>query len=354
MNKKRLLYVICDSSNSGAPRQVALLARGLAQSYDVHLICPHGWLVDQLNDEVTVHAYNQTLSRRRLRNWIAAQYQALRPDIIHCHGVRAGILGRAGGWGSARMIYTEHLWTKDFHVTSRLRQFVQLRMLARFNRKSDHIVAVSQAVQQFLLQHQMASPSKTTVIYGAIEPIPKHTPEQKPIIGTIGHLTWVKGIGTLLAAVAMIVPKHPALICRIAGDGPDLDALKQLGQRLGISAHIEWLGLVNDPASFFQSLQIYVQPSLSESFGMAPLEAMSAAVPVIVSNAGALPEIVDTEQTGLIYQAGDADALAKQLQRLLSDSQFRATIAHAGRDAALQYSPQRLATTHDALYQKVL
>jgi len=355
MNNRIVLLVIADSSNTGAPRQVRYLAHGLISHYQVHLLCPGGWLADQAaHDGVHVHMFNNERGRRAIVSDIEQVYATIQPDVIHCHGVRAGILARLARHAKAQMVYTEHLWTNDFHLQSTLREYVQIRTLRFLSGRTDATIAVSQAVRDFLIAKRVAPKDKVTVIPGGIVPIRSMQPISVPVIGTIGYLTWVKGVDTLLRALPLVAKQVPDLQCKIAGDGPDRLALQELALMMGVEDRVQWLGEVADADAFYTSLQLYVQSSKSESFGMAPLEAMSAGVPVVVSDAGALPEIVIDGENGLTFPAGDAKVLAERLIRLLSDPTARGTIAAAGRARAQEFSVEKMITAHRQLYESLV
>lgn len=347
-----LLYVIADASRTGAPRQVSYLVAQMSDQYRVHLACPEGWLAeDARKHDATVHTFDNYGSVLAVRNQLRDIYAKVHPDIIHCHGVRGGVAGRLANWGKAAMVYTEHRWTADFHLPSALREKVQLAVLKYVGRKTDHTVAVSHAVEQFLLSRGIAQKSKCSVIYGAVESLGQVEPVKEPFIGTLGRLTWVKGVDTLLQALPAVTEGFPDCRCRIAGDGPDKAALQARAQALGVDDHIDWLGEVHDPQAFFGTLQVYVHPAITESFGLAPLEAMSAGLPTIASRGGALPEIIDENVDGLLFPVGDEKACARDLIRLLSDASLRGRIAEAGKKRARHFDVAKLAAHHHKLYQ---
>lgn len=356
MSKPLILYFIADSGLAGAPRQVNYLLHGMRTTYAVSVVCPKGWLADQAKKlEVSVHAYDPNLSRKGILDFVRAVIQKEVPELLHCHGIRAGIIGPyAARHLPTRVVYTEHLLTADFHLPSAIRQFVQLGALRRALKHVDHTVAVSEAVARFMGSKHLGNPAHRSVIYGAIEPIPGAKPVEDPVIGTIGSLTWVKGIDILLGAVKILKTNMPNLRCRIAGDGAMMQSLQALARRLHVTNNVEWLGQIDDPASFYQSLQVYVAPSRSESFGMAVLEAMSAGVPVVATPVGALPEFITDHQTGLLCAENSPSDFATKILRLLSDKALRGTIAQAGMEKARHFDTKTMAASYDTVYRGLL
>lgn len=150
-------------------------------------------------------------------------------------------------------------------------------------------------------------------------------------IGCAARLVEGKGVEDVLHALA-----HPSLgraRLRVAGDGPRLPALKQLAQSLGVDARTNFLGTVLDMPAFWRSADVAVVPSNGavESFGMAAVEAMACAKAVVVTNSGALPDIVVDQETGRVVSAGDVVALAFALGEYAQDPARRAQHGSNGR-----------------------
>lgn len=140
----------------------------------------------------------------------------------------------------------------------------------------------------------------------------------------VGHLEPRKNLGVLLRALARIEPSSRPelrLVGRDAGAGPRLRAL---AERLGVAAHVRWLGVLDDDAMTAQlrSARAIVVPSRYEGFGMAALEGLAHGRPVLVAAAGALPEVVG--EVGQVLPPDDADAWAAAI----------AASADAGEDPA--------------------
>jgi glycosyltransferase involved in cell wall biosynthesis len=143
------------------------------------------------------------------------------------------------------------------------------------------------------------------------------------MIGCAARLVEGKGVEDVIAALV-----HPSLgraRLRIAGDGPLLEALKALAAAHAVDTRVEFLGPVLDMPAFWRSIDVGVVPSngLVESFGMVAIEAMACGKPVVVSDSGALPDIVSDGRTGRVVPAGDVSGLAKALAGYAYDSTTR-------------------------------
>jgi glycosyltransferase involved in cell wall biosynthesis len=165
-----------------------------------------------------------------------------------------------------------------------------------------------------------------------------------------------KGIRFLLEAAAQLKPQFPDLKVVLAGDGFERPELVQLADQLGIAADVTFLGWVpnSDLPPYYRAAAVSVIPSLEEGFGIPAAEAMGCEVPVVASDAGGLPEVVEDGVTGLVVPRGDADALARAIQTLLTDPERRRVMGQAGRARALRlFDWDRSAEQFEQLYREV-
>lgn len=150
---------------------------------------------------------------------------------------------------------------------------------------------------------------------------PRHG-EGPPLIYA-GRLLREKRIDLLLRAVALLADRHPGVLLTIFGDGPYRDTLVRLADELGIADRVDFRGHVETSAEVWESLgraRVAVQPSEREGFGLFPLEAMAAGLPVVYceSPESAVPELVRHGVEG-ICAAPDPQSLTVALERLLTD-----------------------------------
>jgi glycosyltransferase involved in cell wall biosynthesis len=170
-------------------------------------------------------------------------------------------------------------------------------------------------------------------------------------IVAVGSLLRRKGFDTLIRAVAIAMSDglQPELV--IAGTGPQLEALENLALELGIRNHVYFAGHVDrgDLPALYRSAVVACHPARQDSFPLAPIEAMACGVPVIVSEAGALPEMVG--KGGLTHPTQDPQALAGQLVRILTNTSLRTELATAARGRAVtRYSLDAMCQGYINLY----
>jgi glycosyltransferase involved in cell wall biosynthesis len=161
-------------------------------------------------------------------------------------------------------------------------------------------------------------------------------------LGTVKSLAPKYGVDLLLRAFAGLLNNPQVLAlpqpCRlmIVGDGPQRAELEALAAELGIAAQTTFVGAVahRDVPAWLNRLDIYAAPSRldSESFGVAVIEASACAVPVVVSDAGGLPEVVRDGETGLVVPRDDVPALQAALTKLVLDAALRDRLGARGRE----------------------
>jgi glycosyltransferase involved in cell wall biosynthesis len=128
----------------------------------------------------------------------------------------------------------------------------------------------------------------------------------------VGRLVAEKGIDVVLAAVPAVLEVMPDVKFVIVGTGPALEQSRQMASHQDWAEHVLFTGFVSDEVRnrLYQVADVAMFPSLYEPFGIVALEGMAAKVPVVTSNSGGLAEVVDREETGIVVDAGSADALA--------------------------------------------
>ncbi len=161
------------------------------------------------------------------------------------------------------------------------------------------------------------------------------------VIGTVKTMSPTYGISDLIKAFSILVSDMQSvcpgcasrLRLRLVGEGSQVSELKQLVCRLGLSGRVDFVGYVDhaDVPAQLHKLDIYVALSLSESFGVAVIEASASGIPVIVSDAGGLPEVTVDGVTGFIVPSQKPSLAAMAMKRLVLDHQLRISMGNAGR-----------------------
>ena len=164
-----------------------------------------------------------------------------------------------------------------------------------------------------------------------------------------------KRIDVLISAIPQIVASCPDTKFVIAGDGTCREDLLTLARELGVLKNIDFLGHRDDVSAVLSQADIFVLPSQSEAFPNAIMEAMATGLPVVASNVGGIPELVEDGRTGHLVQPGDATALADSVIALLQQPQRLEEFGRAGRSKVEQsYSFDRMVAQFEDLYEREL
>jgi len=165
----------------------------------------------------------------------------------------------------------------------------------------------------------------------------------------------VKNTLDVVKVFAKVAAQEPEVCLLMAGEGPDLGACRKLARDLGVAEKIHFLGNQADIVDVTRMGDIVLFPSVEESFGLVPLEAMSCGVPVIASNSGGLPEVLENHVTGFLHNLGDVDAMADSALRLVRDPALREKMGQAGRARALEhFSKGSIIAQYESLYERVI
>jgi len=296
---------------------------------------------------------------------VASVVGALRPDLVHTHLPRADL---AGGFVKLRrpslpwVVSMHNIYTADSWSAAGLLPFLDLVW-----RRADGVIAISQAVADWLVRARRVSADRVRVIHYGIEPEPFLAPHPDartrwglpdgPLVTAIGRLTPHKGFATLITAWRTVRDRMPNAMLVIAGwdVGGYRQELQSLVEALHLPAAVRLVGFVDDVPAFLAAGDVFALPSTSEGFGQVVIEAMAAARPVVVSRIPPLTEIVADGDTGLLVPPEDADALAAAILSLLE------TPCHAGEMGArararvlAEFSAARMAEQTLAIYQRLV
>ena len=173
-------------------------------------------------------------------------------------------------------------------------------------------------------------------------------------IGIVAAHETRKGHDVLLHALARLRRDGIAMCCLVCGDGSRRAQLESLAQGLGIADAVRFLGEQRQVADVLAALDVFVLPSRHEGLGVAILEAMAMALPVVASDVGGIPEIVDAGRTGVLVPPEDAAALASAIAALDRDRALAYQMGAAGRARVLaEFSMEVMADRYERLYEWV-
>lgn len=232
-------------------------------------------------------------------------------------------------------------------------------------RNSRAFVAVSADLGEFAAETLGISATKVTVIRNGID-VTRFTRDEikrtrlraelgvrdaQPLLLACGELSEVKGHEWLLRATPRLLESRPDALVAIAGDGALRGALESLAAKLGVSAHVRFLGFRRDVPALLSAADVFVMPSLSEGLPLAILEAMAAGVPIVATRVGGMPQLIRAGDTGWLVSSGDPRDLGEALVVAVTDELSRQRVAAAARDLCVrEYGLEKTVAAYAALY----
>lgn len=165
-----------------------------------------------------------------------------------------------------------------------------------------------------------------------------------------------KGYADMLRAFAKIAKRHEDWIITFAGNG-EIENGKRMADELGISSQVLWLGWVNgaDKDRAFREASVFCLPSYAEGFPMAVLDAWSYGLPVITTPVGGIPDVARDGENMLLFEPGDVDGLARQMERMISDAELRGRISRESLNFAKTMFNIKTINVHiEELYDELL
>lgn len=301
---------------------------------------------------------------------LAALFRRERPDVVHTHTSKAGVLGRLAAWlaGVPVVVHTPHGHVFYGHF-GRLASRAFLWIERLFARRTTWLIALTEAEREEHLARGVGCADRFAVVPSGIDlarfrdaggkagrrPQVVDCPSEAIVVGSVGWLTPVKGHRVLLEAVAKLRRRWRRVHVVIVGSGPLRDDLARLAQAHGMADAVHFLGARSDVPDCLAAMDIYVQPSLNEGMGRALIEAMAAGRPVVASRTGGIPAIVDDRKTGLLVPPGDPGALAAAIGELIEHPELAQALGQAARERIDEtFSVSAMVRAVEAVYDQAL
>lgn len=285
-------------------------------------------------------------------------------QLIHAHGYFAGTFGRLAAILACVPVLIAHVHSTYYHYSKR--NLLIEKFLSYF---TDRIICVSQAVERFVTVNERIRKEKTCLIYNAVNfPDPIDGAYRKKIrvslgadaeaiiIAIVASLTANKGHGFLISAFQQIFSTHPSIRLLIVGDGPLREQLETEVQRRKMDAAIVFTGIRNDVFELLQASDIFVLPSIiREGLSLALIEAMSASLPVIGTEVGGIPEVIEDGESGFLVSPGSSEQLAEALKKLVNDQALRTGMGRRGRQIyEAKFTMPKMIQQIETLYDQLL
>lgn len=342
MRKTRLLLV--QEAMGGCGRHVVDLVLGLdPERFDITLIYGTSRLDDYYRSQLTKMAGRARLipcpdlvraispaHEARAYRMISGVIKDVRPDIVHCHSSKAGVIGRlaAKRHGVSRVFHTPHAYSfqaPEFGGKKRI-VFVSVeRWLSRHC--TTMTFNVSEGERDAALAERLDVPEKFEVIYNGMvdAPLPSKTqarrrlglPVDAPVVGVTARLVDQKDPMTSVSIATKVIERNPDVHMAYIGDGPWKRKMEDYCRRHGVEDNVHFLGYRNDADSVVSAFDVYLLPSWYEGMPYSLIESLRAGVPIAATDVTGNDEVVQPGRNGLLFPKGDVDAGADAVLELL-------------------------------------
>jgi glycosyltransferase involved in cell wall biosynthesis/uncharacterized membrane protein len=361
--KPRLLMLVTLAEVGGAQTAVSHLLPALTEDFDVTLAAHGSGPLRDTARNAGIRFTPLEHLRRQIHPWhdvlglieLVRLCRRIRPDVVHVHSSKAGILGRLAA-ALVRVpvrIFTVHGWSFAAYRRPAARLFLSAERLAR--PLTTAVICVSTASREQGIAARACSAERTVVIHNAVDTgsfVQARGTERLPRIVSVARFAFPKDYATLVAALGGISAEYRATF---VGEGPARLDIATALEMQGLEHNVELLPACDDIPNLLAWSDIFVLSSRSEGHPVSILEAMAAGLPVVATDVGGVGESVLDGQTGVLVPAGDVAALATAVERLLENAQLRRRLGDAGRARARElFDLPRFRAAHLELYQREL
>jgi glycosyltransferase involved in cell wall biosynthesis len=313
-----------------------------------------------------VHPLKDFIALRKLEKILREQ----KPDIVHTHSGKAGILGRIAAKRAGVPVIIHHIHGPSFgSFQGALANFIFTAAERRAAKVTDHFFCSAGAMTKLYLAAGIGKPAMFTRIFSGfdLEPFLNATndlalrqklglDETHFVIGKIARIFKLKGHADLLRAFAKIVPQVPHARLLFVGDGSLRGETETLARELGVADKVIFTGLVPpaDVARYVGIMDCLAHLSYREALSRALPQALAAGKPVIAYDFDGADEVCVEGKTGFLIRTGDVDAAAEKLVRLARDPELRHNFGRAGSAFVREnFSVEKMVEGQYAIYQKL-
>lgn len=283
-----------------------------------------------------------------------------KPEILHTNTSKAGFLGRFAGRLAhvPVIVHSAHGHIFYGYYSGRMsRVFVYLEILAAHC--CDRILNLTERGMNDHIRERIAKPEKFVVSSCGIEidrfyqASSQKRSSNEIVVCWAGRAVTVKNLPMFIRAAGILQKRRIPVRCVVAGDGETLTGCQKLAADLQLS-NTQFLGFRHDLPEIFAASDLFVLTSLNEGFGRVIIEAMASGLPVIATNVGGVPEIVQEGIHGFLVPSDDDKFLADAIEKLVLDEPLRTSIGLTNKKVAKYYSLTNYINRVCAIYEELL
>ncbi|NLT47889.1 MAG: polysaccharide pyruvyl transferase CsaB, partial [Clostridiales bacterium] len=360
----RIMLFAAGGDIGGGKTHILSLARELSESNDLRLVSFRGGVLADEGREMGIDVVVAENGWNVFKDMKMAlsEVDDFKPDVIHCHGAKANMLGvLVKKLRTIPVMTTVHSDPRLDYLGMPLKQYTFGLINAIALRNMDFYMAVAGRMEQNLIERGF-DPWRIFTIYNGLdfsnakdEPKPPKKEGEDIVVGIAARLTPIKDIGTVIRAFNIAYEKNPNLKLLIAGTGEDEEELKALARELKISHRVDFVGWISDIQGFFSKVDINVLASLSETFPYSLLEGAYEHCPAVASRVGGIPALISHGENGFLFEAGDVETFSDYIYKLSIDEELRRNLAeNLFRKAKRDFSLERMRQDQEQVYRTII
>jgi len=344
MAKKSILYIITKSVWGGAAKYVYDLSINLSGEFNVSIAAGGKSKFYKKIKETDLPYYQMNNFQKSINPLkdifvffeILSLLVQLKPDIIHTNSSKAGGIAGLAGWTykvlsnrKINLIFTAHGWAFAEDKSKWKIGLIKLfsKITAMFY---DKIICVSEYDRKIALENNIAPEDKLITVHNGIDIkninfLTKEEAQKKLIkktsplvIGTIAEWTSNKGLIYLLKAIKKIKNKKIDTILIGSGENPDKEKITKFIEKKNLK-NIHLIEFIPNAVNYLKAFDIFILPSTKEGLPYTIIEAMAAEVPVIATNVGGIPEMIENNINGILIESKNSQLLAVKILELINN-----------------------------------
>lgn len=353
----KIAHIDTERTWRGGQQQVCLLIEGLAKlGYTNTAVVRRNSALDRRLagsipvKRVRIFTELDFVAAHFVNRWLKSE----KVDVVHAHsghGVALAVLSTLGT--SLPVVITRRV---DFRLSGHILSRWKYRRAAR-------VVAISEGVRRSLLESGVEADKISVIPSGVdfkkfemVKAVDRERfgfPSHAVVVGQVAALAPHKDQATFLKSLAFLIKRHADVYAVLVGEGPLRKNLEIQAKNEGLADRVRFLGFQENPLDFLASFDIFCLSSREEGLGTSLLDAMALRVPVVATNTGGIPELIQEGTTGYIAPPGDPEGLAQALERAIEQRSSHQPLLDRAVQKAQSYDIATTVSRIDALYKSL-
>lgn len=344
--------------------------------YEVYLACPSYGPMKKEIENIGVKVYPLEMAREiSLKDDLSSFIEMKRlikkvsPDIVHLHSSKAGVLGKLASYlNRTPCIYNAHGWSFSMNVSDKKKKVYSLieKYTSLF---CDKIVNISEYEHNLAKQYNIASDKKMITIYNGID-IEKyknikyckqdilkelHIPNNSFVVGMVARISEQKDPVKFIEVAKEVCKVIDNAYFVLVGDGELRQIVENLIKKYGLEDRVKITGWVNDVNKYISIFDVAILTSRWEGFGLVLTEYMAASKPIIASNVGGIPELIENDYNGILVNVEDIRHFTEAIIDINNNKEKKSIyVKNSTKILKEKFNIKTVINKHDVLYRKLI